>query len=386
MWLLIKHGDLFAPEHVGLTDILVVAGTIAAVGQSLSLPSGVGGEVVDAEGAPVIPGLIDAHVHIAGGGGEGGPASRTPEMKLSHMIEGGVTSVVGCLGTDGFTRTVESVLMKAKALKAQGVSAWIYTGSYQVPPPTITGEVGRDIALIEEVVGVGEIALSDHRSSVPSKHELIRIAEEARVGGMLGGKAGIVNIHLGDAADPFRPIHEAVSGSELSYRQFFPTHCNRNNYIFDDAKEYGKRGWVDLTASSYPHFPQYEIKPSIAIRELMEAGVPLEHITMTSDCNGSLPDYDESGNLIQLEMGLPSSVFREIREAVLQDGLPLDTAIAVGTKNPAEVLRLNRKGVVAPGKDADIVILSENLEITAVIAMGNLVMRGGSLIRKGAYE
>ena len=143
---------------------------------------------------------------------------------------------------------------------------------------------------------------------------------------------------------------------------------------------------MDLTSSSYPHFPQYEIKPSIAIRELMEAGVPLEHITMTSDGNGSLPDYDESGNLIQLEMGLPSSVFREIREAVLQDGLPLDTAIAVGTKNPAEVLRLNRKGVVAPGKDADIVILSENLEITAVIAMGNLVMRGGSLIRKGAYE
>ena len=132
----------------------------------------------------LVPGLIDAHVHITGGGGEGGPASRMPELTLSMMLDAGVTTVIGCLGTDGFTRTVESVLMKVKTLRALGVSAWMYTGAYQVPSPTITGDIMKDIALFEEIIGVGEVAISDHRSSVPSVSELARIAAQARVAGV----------------------------------------------------------------------------------------------------------------------------------------------------------------------------------------------------------
>ncbi len=386
MFLLIKNAELFSPSPVGMTDILIAGTRIVAIERGLPVPEGSGGAVLDAGGGPVIPGLIDAHVHIAGGGGEGGPATRTPELQLSAMIIGGVTTVVGCLGTDGFTRSVESVLMKAKALRAEGGSAWIYTGAYQVPPPTITGEIGRDIALIEEVIGAGEIALSDHRSSVPSQQELIRIAEHARVGGMLGGKAGIVNVHLGDAADPFRPIHAAVEASELNYKQFLPTHCNRNRWIFEDAKEYGAHGWVDFTAASYPYFPDEEIKPSRAIRDLLTAGVPLSHITMTSDANGSLPGFDSAGNLERLEMGSPSSVLREIRDAVLQDQLELETALAVATVNPAAVLKLPRKGAVAVGNDADLVVLTNELEVASVIANGAVMMQDGEVVRKGTYE
>ena len=386
MFLVIKNAELFAPAPAGLTDILIAGTRIVAIERGLPVPEGFGGAVLDAGGGPVVPGLIDAHVHIAGGGGEGGPATRTPELKLSEMIEGGVTTVVGCLGTDGFTRSVESVLMKAKALRAEGVSAWIYTGAYQVPPPTITGEIGRDIALIEEVIGAGEIAVSDHRSSVPSTQELIRIAEHARVGGMLGGKAGIVNVHLGDAADPFRPIHRAVEASELGYKQFLPTHCNRNRWIFDDAKEYGVLGWVDLTAASYPYFPDEEVKPSRAIRDLIEEGVPPSHITMTSDAYGSLPGYDGEGNLERLEMGLPASVMREIRDAVLEEKLELETAVAVATANPAAALKLPRKGVVAVGNDADLVVLTKDLEVSSVIANGTIMMQNGEMLRKGTYE
>ncbi len=386
MFLVIKNADLFSPAPNGITDILIAGTRIVAIERGLPVPEGFGGEVLDAGGGPVIPGLIDAHVHIAGGGGEGGPATRTPELRLTDMIAGGVTTVVGCLGTDGFTRSVESVLMKAKALRAEGVSAWLYTGAYQVPPPTITGEIGRDIALIEEVVGVGEIAVSDHRSSVPSPQELIRIAEHARVGGMLGGKAGVVNVHLGDAADPFRPIHAAVEASELNYKQFLPTHCNRNRWIFEDAKEYGVLGWVDLTAASYPYFPDEEIKPSRAIADLLRAGVPLSNITMTSDACGSLPGYDSEGNLERLEMGLPSSVIREIRDAVFQDKLDLETALAVATVNPAAVLKLPRKGAVAVGNDADLVVLTKELEVSSVIANGQIMMQDGEMLRKGAYD
>jgi len=242
MLTLFKNAQIYSPQLLGIKDILVGGKTILAIADHIEPPSGVETTIVDCSGMWLMPGIIDSHVHITGGGGEGGPASRMPELEISMMIDGGVTTVIGCLGTDGITRSVESVLMKVKSLKAKGMSAWMYTGAYQVPPPTITGDIMRDIALIEEVIGVGEIAISDHRSSVPTIAELSKLTGHARVAGMIGGKAGIINMHMGDARDPFRPLHDIVANSELGYRQFIPTHCNRNDYIFEDAKEYGKKG------------------------------------------------------------------------------------------------------------------------------------------------
>lgn len=386
MMILIKNCTLYNPQYAGKTDILVCDERIAATGKDISLSKGVDYEVFDAEGLIAIPGLIDGHVHIAGAGGEGGPATRTSEMKLSEMFEGGVTAVVGCLGTDGFTRNVESVLMKAKAIRHEGGSAWILTGAYQVPCPTITGDIGRDLALIDEVIGVGEIALSDHRSSCPSTGELIRIAAHARVGGMLGKKAGIVNIHMGDAKNPFVPIDEAVRRSELKYTQFLPTHCNRNNHIFEDAGKYGRKGYIDLTTSAWPYFPDEEIKPSTALRLLLEAGVPLQNITFSSDACGSLPSFDEDGKLVKLETGLPSSGLRELKDAVNNEKLPVETAIRVMTSNPASILKLPRKGFLLAGMDADILFLNKGMEMVHLMAMGRWAVKDGQVKIKGSYE
>ncbi|TVQ12246.1 MAG: beta-aspartyl-peptidase [Bacteroidetes bacterium] len=384
--LLLKNCELYAPEKSGIKDILIAGNQIIAVEESIPVPQGLEVKVMDLKGFRVIPGLIDAHVHIAGAGGEGGPASRTPEMQLSHMLEAGVTTVIGCLGTDGMTRNLESVLMKVKALRQEGVSAWMYTGSYQVPTPTIMGDVGKDIALIEEIIGVGEIAISDHRSSFPSAHELIRLAGHARVGGMLGGKCGIVNIHMGDAKSPFKPLYEIVAMSELSFKQFLPTHINRNSYIFEDAKTYGKKGYIDITASSYPYFPQYEVKPSKAIAGLLKSGVPLKHITMTSDACGSLPDFDENGKLVSLKMGYPKSVFDEIADTVREEKIDLELALTVATSNIADILWLKNKGRIEVAKDADLVVLDQDFNIIHLVAMGKLMVENSKMLKKGSYE
>jgi len=385
--ILIKNAQVFSPDFMGKKDILICGKKIEAIDEFIDFGGVSGVVVIDGSGMKLTPGFIDSHVHIAGAGGEGGPSSRTPEVQLGMLVLGGVTTVIGCLGTDGITRSIESVLMKAKSLREEGVSCWIYTGAYQVPTPTLTGDVGRDIALIEEIIGVGEIAISDHRSSCPSTRELARLASHARVGGMLGGKAGIVNIHMGDARDPFRPIHEVVKNSELNYKQFLPTHCNRNHYIFEEAKEYGKTGWVDITTSSYPYFPQYEIKPSTAVRLLLDAGVPIEHITFSSDGCGSLPDFDPvSGELRQLEMGLPEANFREVVDAVKNDGFALETILKVVTSNPAAVLKLKHKGRIEVGMDADVLLLDEQLKLHTVISNGKVMMQNYKVTTKGTYE
>ncbi len=383
--ILIKNAEIFAPEALGTKDVLLAGGKIIAIDDEITLGN-LDVEVIDARGLKLTPGFIDAHVHIAGAGGEGGPATRTPEIPLSQLLEAGVTTVIGCLGTDGMTRSIESVLMKVKALRGEGMSAWMYSGAYQVPTPTLTGDVGRDVALIDEVIGIGEIALSDHRSSTPTTSELIKLAAHARVGGMLGGKAGIVNIHMGDAKNPFKPIYNAVEQSELPIKQFYPTHCNRNEYIFEDAKVYGKKGWVDITTSSYPHFPEYEIKPSKAVSEFLKAGVPDDHITFTSDANGSLPDFDEQGNLVKLEKGLPMANLKELRDTVLEEKIPLEIALKVLTANPATALKLAKKGKIALNADADLLVMNDKFELIHVVAMGKVVMKEGKLIKKGSYE
>lgn len=387
MLTLIKNAEVYTPEKLGQKDVLLAGSSIVAIADEINLPESVSARVIDASGMYMVPGFIDAHVHIAGAGGEGGPASRTPEMLLSDMISAGVTTVIGCLGTDGITRSVESVLMKVKSLRAEGVSAWMYTGAYQVPTPSITGDYARDIALIEEVIGVGEVAISDHRSSVPSNEELTRMTAHARVAGMIAGKAGIINIHMGDAREPFNPLYKVVETSELSLRQFLPTHINRNDYIFEDAKTYGLKGYLDITTSSYPYYPDEEIKPATALRLLIEAGVPAEHITFTSDACGSLPGFDPvTGELIKMETGKPLSNLLELRDAVFEEKLPLETALKVLTSNPARILKLKKKGNIVKGMDADVLLLSKDLRINAVFALGQQVLENGVLLKKGTYE
>ena len=229
--ILIRGAQVYAPEKLGVRDVLLAGGKMIAIRDRIEPPNGVAVELVAGEDLILAPGFIDGHVHFAGAGGEGGPATRTPELNLSAMTSAGVTTVVGCLGADGYTRTVENLLMKAKSLRQEGLSAWIYTGSYQVPPPTLTGDVARDLCYIEEVIGVGEVAVSDRRSSSPTTLELVKLAKQALVGGMLGGKAGIVHIHMGDEREPFEPIKACVRQGGLSFKHFYPTHINRNPHI-----------------------------------------------------------------------------------------------------------------------------------------------------------
>ncbi len=378
--ILFKGCDVFSPHALGKKDVLAGGGKILAIENSLQLPALDNILTLEAGGLTMLPGLIDGHIHIAGAGGEGGPRTRTAELELKQMLEGGITTVVGCLGTDGFTRNVESVLMKAKALRHSGVSAWIYTGAYQVPTPTITGDIGKDIAVIEEVIGVGEIALADNRSSAPSVDELIRLTAHARIGGMLGDKAGIVSLHMGDATNPFEMIYRVVQMSELSLQRFLPTHCNRNHYIFEDAKTYGKEGFLDLTTSSYDYYPEVEVKPSEAVVRLCKAGVPAAHISMSSDACGSLPVFDGSGNLIQLNSGEPKTLFNELRDMVKEEGLPMDQAVRFVTSNVADILKLKKKGRIKIKHDADLLLVDKDFNIRHLIANGQLKVRDGDIL------
>src|SRR5512137_381281 len=154
MLTLIRNGEVFGPEPLGKRDVLIGGGAIEAVAEPGTLRTdGLPVEVLDAAGALVLPGLIDPHVHILGGGGEGGPATRAPEIRIEDIVSAGVTSLIGCLGTDGITRHMTSLLAKARALEVEGITAYVFSGSYEVPVNTLTGSVRSDLILIEKVLG-----------------------------------------------------------------------------------------------------------------------------------------------------------------------------------------------------------------------------------------
>ena len=367
--LLLKDAEVFSPASEGRADILIAGGRVERIDRGgIRLPDSYA-DVVDAGGLLAVPGFIDSHVHITGGGGEGGYATRTPELQLSDAVRGGVTTVVGCLGTDGVTRSLANLLAKARGLDAEGITAFIYTGYYAVPVRTITGSIEQDLQLIDKVIGVGEVALSDHRSTQPTFDEFARLAGEARRGGILSGKAGVVNVHMGDGTRGLSLLRRLIDETEIPASQFVPTHINRNPSLFEEGIAFAKSGgFVDFTTSTVPAFlADGEVKSSTGLKRMLDAGVDIGHITFTSDGQGSLPAFDAQGRLQRLEVGRVTSLFAEVRDAVLCEGLPLEAALRVITSNPARILKLRGKGELVPGADADLVLLEpETLEIRGV--------------------
>ena len=387
---LIKGGKVYAPQYIGKKDILICGDKIELIEDSINVENcGLCVKVIEASGKLVFPGFIDSHVHILGGGGEGGFKTRTPEIKLSDLTTAGVTTVVGCLGTDGISRDMRSLLSKARALEEEGISTFIYTGSYRMPVKCILDNVQEDIILIDKIIGVGEIAISDHRSSYPTFEQFVQLVSDARIGGMLSGKAGIVNVHMGDGKSELDYLDRLAKETDIPSTQIIPTHMNRNKSLFKKGLEYAKSGgYVDFTTSTTDKFlEEGEMKCSTGLKIMLERGVNIKNITFTSDGQGSLPDFNESGEYIGLKVGKCKSLYKEVRDAIINEKVSIENAISVITSNPAEHLKLKTKGNLKVGFDADIVVVNENdFNINSVMAKGKLMIDENKILVLGTFE
>jgi len=389
---IIKNAEVYAPDYLGKKDVLLIGDKIAAIDNNISLK--LNGLVkvteIDGEWKKLVPGFIDSHVHLLGGGGEGGYATRTPEATLSGLTTSGVTTVVGTLGTDGVTRDLISLLAKAKGLEEEGITTYIYAGSYRLPLKTITGEIMKDIMVIDKIIGIGEVAISDHRSSQPTFEEFLRAVSDARVAGMLSGKAGIINIHLGDGKRKIDMIRRAVDETEIPVTQFLPTHINRSPELFEECVLYAKDGgYVDFTGSEDPDFWEEtdgEVRFSKGLKRLLNEGVNIDNFTLSSDGQGSLPMFNEKKEFVGLGVGKSTCLIKAIKECVFNEEIPLEIAIRAITSNPAKILKLNKKGKIEVDMDADLCLLDENLDVDTVIAKGKIMVENKKAVVFGMFE
>lgn len=379
---LIKNAEVYAPENLGKQSILLLNDQISKIGNvdehALELLD-VDYKIIDAEGSIVTPGFIDPHVHLLGGGGEGGFATRTPEIQLSDLIQSGITSVAGLIGTDGTTRHLSSLLAKARGLEIEGISTYIYTGNYDVPPPTFTGSVKDDAILIDKVIGTAEIAISDSRSGQPSVHELAKIVGQTRVGGMLSGKAGVTHFHTGPGKDCLSILHQLLDDYELPASNLHVTHITRSKGLFEDAIKLVARGaFVDITADD---------STSEWVAYYKENDGDLAKLTLSSDGNGSLPKFNNEGKLVGFGVASTRTLFDQVVKIMKVGTLTIEETLKLVTVNTADVLKLEDKGSIEVGKDADLLILDkEEFNINHVFAKGQHMIEDCKLLVKGTFE
>ena len=376
MLTLITRVDVFAPAPLGLCDVLVAGGRIALIAPQIAL-QGVDGALtrIDGEGALLVPGLVDSLVHLSGGGGEGGFASRTLPLQADQALRAGVTTLIGALGTDDVTRSHADLLACARSLSASGLSAYALTGSYQVPPRSVTGSIREDLVLIPDIIGVGEIAIADHRGSQPSVSELARIAADARVGGLLAGKAGTVLIHVGDGDQGLDLLDQVCAQHDVPRGQFLPTHINRSRTLLGMGASWTSAGGViDLTTSTSPALIEAgDIPAAEAFAELLACGVDPARIGMSSDAQASLPNFDSGGRLLDNSTADIDSLLTSVRSVVHDHGVDLPVALAAVSANPARFWGLRQKGEIRVGRDADMLLLErDTLALRSTIAGGRL--------------
>lgn len=383
--LLLRHAHLYDPVDRGVVDLLIAGSQVAAVAADLGAPpSGWPCETLDLQGAAVAPGLIDCHVHFAGGGGEAGAQTRVPPVQLTHLTLAGVTSAIGLLGTDGSTRTIAELLACARTLAFHGLSTWCYTGSYELPLVTLTGSVRGDLVHNERLVAVGELALSDHRSSQPTYDELLRLASDCHVSGMMTGKAGLLHLHLGDGKRGLELLRRALTETELPARTFHPTHVNRQRWLWQEAKalarEFGST--VDVTAFDAD---ADSLDVPEAIEDWLNSGLDPARLTASSDGGGCLPVFDGEGVLLHMDVGRSMGLSDAIVQ-LLSRGRALAEVLPFFTSNVARQFRLRGKGSLAVGADADLQILDATGRPTDVLAGGRWLVRRGQPVVRGLFE
>jgi len=368
MFTLIKNAEVYAPHLMGKQDILLCNEKIIAIEPNISFDFGEV-DVIDAEGLVAVPGFIDQHVHVLGGGGEGSFRSRCPELDFSQTVTNGVTTVVGMLGTDSMTRSVENLVAKTKALNEDGITAYCLTGAYEYPSPTLTGSVKKDVTFIQECIGV-KIAISDHRNSCITTQELARLAADVRQASLFSGKVGVVHMHTGKGKAGLSQVMAIVENTDVPIKHFRPTHCGNQ---FEDAVKFAEMGgWVDFTT--------YEdsSRSAAILKRALTSIENKDHITCSSDSNGSMPKWNDKGEMIGMGVGSMKTLYSAIKALVQQENVPLEDALPLITCNVAKGLEIYpQKGCLAVNSDADIVLLDKELNIHSVLAKGKVMVENG---------
>ena len=381
-WLHIKNAHVYSPKDFGVVNVVIWNGQIVSVGEHAEPLSDANVETVEAEGRPLLPGLIDPHVHIMGASGAGGPLSRSTVQPLSELTCAGITTVVTPLGTDSLSRTIPNLLMQAETSTAEGVTAYVYTGGWCNPVPTLTGDAQTDVAFLPRVLGI-KVAIAEPMAPPMSVTELEHYAHAAVIGGRFANKQAVLHAHIGDRPEGLQPLWDAGKSSGLPLDRFMATHINRNPALLEMAIDFAKAGGnIDVTGQIQVERGYGQATPAAdAILKLIDADTPLERITLSTDSGGSYIQQSEE----HFCMADPATMWQTV-QALANAGMDWTQIASIASHHAAQTLGLTQKGQIIEGADADLLLLNSDGELDAVWSGGKQMVSKGKPIIRSDYE
>lgn len=377
---LIKNIRPYYSTDNSVTDVLIAGEKITAVSKDIDTGN-IPAEVIDAQGALATPGLIDMHIHTIGGGGQTGFFSLAPEVKVSSLITCGTTTVVGLLGTDSFVKELPQLYAKTMALRQNGLSAYMLTGAYSLPSPTLTGSVVNDLIFIDPVIGC-KVAISDDRSSFPTELELLRIIHDVRLGGFTSGKGGVMHIHLGGLDSGLSILIDIARKYPTLIGYISPTHTIRTEKLFNQAIEFAQMGgMIDISTGGTKYTEPYK-----AVLHALEKGVKIEAMTFSSDGNAGVRRIDPEKGIDTYRLAPLNLNLEQTLKLITDGGLSPADAFKLITENPARTMKLRSKGYLQPGYDADLCLFDDTYTLRTVISRGEVFVSDGKIVKYGNFE
>lgn len=382
MAILIKGGNVVDPgRFVGMADVLIDQGKIAAVGPNLPAPAGA--TIIQANGQLVLPGFVDLHVHFREPGFE---YKETIQSGSAAAVAGGFTTVCCMPNTNPVNdnqAVTEFMLERARLAGLANV----------LPIGAITkGSEGKELAEIGDLRRSGCVAISDDGRPVMNSLVMRRAMEYALAfdltvvdhcedlhlaeGGCMN--EGLISTELGlpgiPAAAEDVMVARNLSLSELTGARLHLAHISTIGSV-RMVREAKARG-IKVTAEACPHHftlteevvrgynTHAKMNPPLrtwgdvqAIKEGLRDNtidvIATDHAPHAAQ--EKQQDFTEAPfGIVGLETAL-SLTLGLVDEGVLS----LEQAVKKLTAAPAEAFGL-KKGTLAVGADADVVIVDQH--------------------------
>lgn len=338
-WISVQSGEI-----IPNTDIAILGERIAYVGPDASHTIGESTQVIDAQGRYISPGLLDAHMHV-----ESGMLSVSEFVRA--VIPHGTTGmfidpheIANVFGLRGVRLMVDEAAIQPIHVWVQMPSCVPSAPGLETPGASIGPEEVAEAMTWDGVIGLGEMM---NFPGVYSSNEKMHaeMAATRAAGKVIGGHYAAPDLGL--------PFHGYVAGGPED---------DHEGTRMEDAVARVRQGmkamlrfgsaWHDVAAQ---------------IRAVTEVGLDPRHFILCTDDSHSATLVGEG------------HVNRAVRQAIAQGLAPL-RAIQMATINTAEHFGLSRQvGMIAPGRYADIIILSDLAQFTidTVIAKGKIASRAG---------
>lgn len=341
-WVCVQSG-----EFIPATDIAVKSERIAYVGPDASHTIGDKTEIIDAGDKYLVPGLLDAHMHV-----ESGMVTVTEFVRA--VILHGTTGIfidpheiANVFGLQGVRLMVDEAAVQPIHVWVQMPSCVPSAPGLETPGASIGPEDVAEAMSWDGIIGLGEmmnfpgVFMGDEKMHA-------EMAETRQAGKVIGGHYASPDIGL-----PF--LAYAAGGAEDDHE----------GTRMEDAAARVRQGMKAMLrdGSAWKDVDEQ-------VRAITEMGLDSRHFLLCTD--------DSHAETIVNE----GHMDRVVRQAIVQGVAPM-TAIQMATINTAEHFGVARDiGMIAPGRYADILLIENlpDMRINKVFTRGKLISEGGKVL------